>query len=135
MTRFKFLQNNLLILLVLVLTMAGCASTIENKANLDEVVFTVNETTQGDIQQVLGLPAFSAINEDNQESIWSYTGRSRLVGIMYALPTHVSSTSYTVTSYTTSVVDVNKIPIDAVVSYVFDANKVLKEVIQHEGEQ
>lgn len=110
---------------------AGCASTIGNTADIDQVTFEVGSTHKNEVTNTLGFPQNRAL-EDGIE-YWGYGDTPELTGVVYALP----SGPNTVTTYQTTKIRTSPLQMDSVdVIYAFDHSGTLigiHEPAKHEG--
>ncbi|MGI9328369.1 MAG: hypothetical protein ACR2PZ_24345 [Pseudomonadales bacterium] len=116
-----FRLTTLLILSVLVCT--GCASTIGNVSDINEVAFEVGGTNKSQVADALGFPEHRVV--ENKIEYWGYRNKPALAGVIYAFP----SGGNTVTTYT--VTDIHNVPLGmtaAAVIYAFDDDGVLVDV-------
>lgn len=117
---------------ILVLSLAACATTIGNKAEISEVTFSVNQTTKSEVADKLGLPAKINKKENEAKEYWYYTSKAKLSGLMIAVPSPAGPTV---------MADTYTLPVDAgtlkstdyAVAFVFDNNNKLIEVVKREN--
>lgn len=112
---------------LLCLVGSGCASTIGNRAALDEVAFEVGKTHKSQISNVLGFP--SNRQTDDTHEFWGYRDKPELYGLVYALPTGTN----TVTTYTATKIASGSIQMDsAAIIYTFDSSGTLVDVYERD---
>lgn len=100
--------------------MSGCASTIGNTADLDQVTFEVGTTRKDDVSNTLGFPQNRVMEEGIE--YWGYRDKPELTGLVYALP----SGANTVTTYQTTRIRTTPLQMDSVdVIYAFDDSGTL----------
>lgn len=111
--------------MIFTLGLSGCASTIGNVSDLNEVSFEIGSTHKSQVSDVLGFPA-SRETESGLE-YWGYRDKPELTGVIYALPT----SSTTVTTYSATKPYAGPIRMDSVaVIYTFDSAGVLIDVFE-----
>lgn len=117
---------------ILVVSLAACATTIGNKADIGKVTFSVNQTTKSEVMKKLGLPASISKKENEAKEYWYYTSKAKLSGVMIAVPSPAGPTV---------MADTYTLPVDAgtlkstdyAVAFVFDTNNKLIEVLRQEN--
>lgn len=122
-----FLQS---VLIAILLLMSGCASTIGNRSNIEEVTFEVGKTSKVEVAEVLGLPSSRATHA--QQEFWGYRKGPSLTGLIYALP----SATNQVTTGSVSVPERYRANMaEAAVIYSFDPDGILNQVIKPSSKQ
>lgn len=95
--------------------MTGCASTIGNTADIQQVTFEVGKTHRNDVANTLGFPQ-NRVVQDGVE-YWGYRDKPELTGLVYALPTGTN----TVTTFQSTKIRTEPLQMDSVdVIYAFD---------------
>lgn len=98
----------------------GCASTVGNMADIDQVTFEIGTTHKNDVANTLGFPQ-NRVVVDGVE-YWGYRDKPELTGLVYALP----SSSTTVTTYQVTKLRTEPLQMDDVdVIYAFDDHGTL----------
>lgn len=98
----------------------GCASTVGNMADIDQVTFEIGTTHKNDVANTLGFPQ-NRVVVDGVE-YWGYRDKPELTGLVYALPT----SSTTVTTYQATKIRTEPLQMDDVdVIYAFDDHGTL----------
>lgn len=98
----------------------GCASTVGNMADIDQVTFEIGTTHKNDVANTLGFPQNRVVLDGVE--YWGYRDKPELTGLVYALPT----SSTTVTTYQVTKLRTEPLQMDDVdVIYAFDDHGTL----------
>lgn len=98
----------------------GCASTVGNMADIDQVTFEIGTTHKNDVANTLGFPQNRVVLDGVE--YWGYRDKPELTGLVYALP----SSSTTVTTYQVTKLRTEPLQMDDVdVIYAFDDHGTL----------
>lgn len=122
----------LILLIAFALGLAACSPTIGNRAKIQDVKFEIGKTTKQEVAEVLGLPAAIQKDEKTSSEFWAYNDKPELTGVMWAAPTAISSSSVTVTTWDTPVLQGHKEFKDAALICVFDNTGTLSQLKQKE---
>jgi len=115
-----------LALLLFVVLISACSTTLGNRADLNSVTFTVGQTQKNEVARVLGLP--SAILKDKEQNLelWAYQDQPTLTSILFATP--VDTTTAMNFTWTPDAVEKDEFKSAAVV-YAFDVDGTLKQLL------
>lgn len=105
---------------LLVLGLAACATTLDNKNDLSTAEFKLNETKKSEVANYLGLPAKISNSEEDKKQYWYYTDGAKLSSLI--LP--FGATGTTTTVHTGGPAS----DLDYAAMFVFDENDTLIDV-------
>jgi len=115
-----------LMFLLLLLSLAACASTIGTKVDLEDAKFEVGVTTKNDVADTLGLPNAIAKDKAVGREFWAYNDSPQLTGLI--LPV-VSTTGGSLSAGTVTIPHFGSGQADsAALVCAFDSKGVLVEI-------
>lgn len=106
---------------LLMMSLAACATTIDNKNELSSVEFVLFQTTKLEVSEHLGLPSKISKQEEEQKEYWYYTDGAKLSGVIVPMLSSPTGTQSISTGKPTS-------DLDYAAMFVFDKNDILIEV-------